>query len=136
MNNSGKTTVIESLTIRKDHKIRSSEKHGTNGPEFILWGDDGEIKRKAFLLRPESNTIGENPELPSGEIFEVVSSRRHWESNAQSTVDTNSTLAQSGLRFSRGNQNIETAAILKNIEKNQGEYEAFIPLVKRIIPEF
>jgi predicted ATP-dependent endonuclease of OLD family len=132
-NNSGKTTLVDALTIRDNSKIRSSEKNG-NGPEFVLMDLTDTIKRKAILIRPESNTIKEDPRLPVEELFEVISSRRHWASYAGSNLGTEQLLAQT--TSIRENQNVETANLLKNIEREKDKYEAFVKLTQRIIPEF
>jgi predicted ATP-dependent endonuclease of OLD family len=134
-NNSGKTSIIEALVIRSEHKIRSSEKHA-DGPEFILTDVDGTVKRKANLIRPDSNTIMENPALSYTEIFEIIPSRRHWESAAQGQSETQNLLSSSGLNFTRKSQTISTSVILKNIEADEEKYKSFISLVQQVIPEF
>lgn len=111
-NNSGKTTVVEGLAMHKNNKIRSSEKQPSAAPEFVLFGVDGQIKRNAHLIRPESNTIIEDPELPDADIFEIISSRRHWGSQAGGNVDTISALAQTGKSYTRQDSRLDTSAIL------------------------
>lgn len=89
MNNSGKTTLIEGLWINPSEKIRASEMRST-GPEFCLYDIDNNLKRKVFLLKPESFHLQENP--ITGERFEIISSRRHWESNASDSTPSQSIL--------------------------------------------
>jgi predicted ATP-dependent endonuclease of OLD family len=135
-NNSGKTTIIECLSLRNDSKVRSSEKGVTGNPEFTLYNTDNQIVRKATLIRPESYTIQENPILLKEDLPEIISSRRHWESLADRNGATQDFLSETAIQFNRHNQSIQTASILKNIEKDVKKYDLFISLIKRIIPEF
>lgn len=134
-NNSGKTTIIEGLAIKESHKIKSSERVDGSEPEFILF--DGEtIRRKCNLVRAESYTIVENPKLKEQEKFEIISSRRHWQSGANSNFQTIGQSLASSFEFQNRQNNIEVASELKTIEANTEKYEEFIKLVKRVIPEF
>jgi predicted ATP-dependent endonuclease of OLD family len=135
VNNSGKTTIIEGLSISKDRKISKSEKNGETLPELTLYSGKS-IVRKCSIIRPESYTIEESPILPEEQKFRIVSSRRHWDSNASSTYAS----IEQGLKNSQGltsrKNEVLVAALLKKIESNEDEYDEFISLVKRIVPEF
>lgn len=137
-NNSGKTTLIEGIWLRKDQKIKSSEKKMGLSPKFCLYGEDEKLLRKLSLIRPESYTLGEDPCINEiNQLFEIVTSRRHWDSAAQS----NSTSEQIITSSSQGHnpriaQNIPTASILRDIEKDTTKYDEFTKLVQQIIPEF
>ena len=134
-NNSGKTTVIEGLSIKNKEKIRSSNRVGSSEPEFLLY--EGEtLKRKCVLVRSESYTIEENPVLPDSQVFEIISSRRDWSSGANSNyVNTGDSFGASH-NFKNRNNNIDVASELKTIEADNDKYGEFIELVKRVIPEF
>lgn len=138
MNNSGKTTLIEGITMKDNQKIRASEKKST-GPEFCLYDTNDEIKRKIYLTRPESHILKENSTIKNSDCFEIIASRRHWESNASNDIGNSQAIISStkfvNLRMG-SQQNVKTSNILKDIEKNDEKYKQFTKLVQKIIPEF
>jgi predicted ATP-dependent endonuclease of OLD family len=137
-NNSGKTTLIEGLWLKKNHKIKSSEKKLGQKPEFCLYNSENVLKRKIFLIREESYTLDADPDITNNdELFEIVTSRRHWGSNAGAINSTKEVLVSTIVgETPRKPQSISTASILMKIESDQTRYEEFIKLVQRIIPEF
>lgn len=135
-NNSGKTTLLEGLSMKKNNNVRSSEKHGNGIPEFTLFTEGDTVVRHATLIRPESSTITENPELPQDCSFEIISSRRHWTSDASGDNTTSQLLINTGTAYTRKNEQANTALILKNIEKSDDKYKAFILLMQEVVPGF
>ncbi len=134
-NNSGKTTIIEGLSIRNAHKLKNSERVEGLDPEFHLY--EGEtLRRKCSLVRPESYTIVESPQLGDEEKFEIISSRRHWDSQANSNFSSLGQSLGNAYRFNGRQNNIEVASELRIIEADTQKYDEFISLVKRVIPEF
>ena len=79
-NNSGKTTVIEAIFMHSDQRIRSSEKQNEGSPCFELYNTDGQLVRKLSLVRPNSYTLVEDPIIENSDSFEIIPSRRHWNS--------------------------------------------------------
>ncbi|NVN96601.1 MAG: AAA family ATPase, partial [Bacteroidetes bacterium] len=138
-NNSGKTTIIEGLWIKKGHYLNDSERK-EQPPEFKLYSDSTNIKKTVRLLRDNAYLFIEDPDRESSQntdLFEVVSSRRHWESTANGTDSSNNVVAGSAIGGNpRNQQNVQTAIFLKAIESDSKKYEDFTNLVKRIIPEF
>lgn len=137
-NNSGKTTLIEGLWLRNNQRIRASEKRQEGDPVFCLYAD-GKIKRRLEIPRSESYTLIENPAIESREdLFEIITSRRHWESSANDTGSSRAFIEQSvnTQQNPRRTQDIRTASILKDIESDDDRYKDFTKLVQRIIPEF
>lgn len=134
-NNSGKTTIIESLAIKNGHKISIFERVNGLNPEFVLY-EGGTVKRKCNLVRPESYTIAEIPKLYDTERFEIISSRRHWNSGAPSNYTQVGDSLRSSLDFQNRQNNVDVASELKTIESNNDKYNEFITLVKRVVPEF
>lgn len=134
-NNAGKTTIIEGLSIKNNVKIRSSNRVGSSEPEFLLYESDV-LKRGCRLVRSESYTIKENPVLPDNQIFEIISSRRHWDSGASRNYTNTGDSFGSSHEFINRNNTIDVASELKTIEANDEKYLEFISLVKRVIPEF
>ncbi len=137
-NNSGKTTLIEGVCLRKDHKIKNSEKLAGKLPEFCLYDNENILKRKVELIREESYTLVANPNIEDNkDLFEIISSRRHWESPASAISTVKEALANAITgQTPRKPQNIAVASILMKIEADPARYQTFIDLVKRVIPEF
>lgn len=136
-NNSGKTTIIESLWIKKGHYLNDSERKAEL-PEFKLYSTDTTLKKTVRLLRANAYLFIEEPDRANDtELFEIVSSRRHWESVANGTDTSNNIVAGSAIGGNpRTQQNVQTAIFLKAIESDSTKYTNFTNLVKRVIPEF
>lgn len=134
-NNSGKTTIIESLSIKKDSKIKSSNRTEGNDPEFKLFDENG-LRRKCSLIRPESYTIEENPSISGSDLFQIISSRRHWDSGAQQKHNSLGQSFGSSQAFENRNNAIAVGSELKFIESDSVKYAEFINLVQKVIPEF
>ena len=79
-NNSGKTTIVEGLSIKDKDRIKSSDRIPGLNLEFSLYENEI-IKRKCVLIRPESYSIKEDPAITNEEKFEIISSRRQWDSS-------------------------------------------------------
>jgi predicted ATPase len=137
-NNSGKTTLIEGIWLTKNHKIKNSEKQLGKLPEFCLYDSADILKRKVHLIREESYTLVADPDITNNdELFEIISSRRHWDSPAGAIGTTKEVLVGTITgQTPRKTQTIATASILMKIEADPVRYKAFIDLVKRVIPEF
>lgn len=134
-NNSGKTTIIEALAIKKGTKLKSSERVVTELPEFKLYEGEN-LRRYCKLIRVESSTIEEDPALAESELFEIISSRRHWNSNANSDLYQSGQTFRNSLAFVGRQTNIDVGSELKKIESDNIKYNEFIALVQRVIPEF
>ena len=139
-NNSGKTTVIEGLWLKKGQYLNDSERKTpqTQLPEFKLYSDNTTVKKTVKLLRANAYLFIEDPDRANdSELFEIVSSRRHWESTANGTDSTSNIVAASAIGGNpRTQQNVQTAIFLKAIESDPTKYTDFTNLVKRVIPEF
>jgi predicted ATP-dependent endonuclease of OLD family len=136
-NNSGKTTLIESLWMRNGVTLNDSERKGEKPTEFKLF-NDGNVVRTIKLLRNSSNIFTEEPvRSHDDDLFEFISSRRHWGCEAEGSGFTLNIIKNSsaGNIRPRQQQNIQTALFLREIE-NSSEYEKFTQLIKSIIPEF
>ncbi len=136
-NNTGKTTVIEGLFLHDQKMIRSSERQTAGFPLFELYDPENTLRRKVTLLREGSNTLKEEPSITVDDAFEMIPSRRHWNSNVQGTQTldqvTNTTITETP-RSSSANARISDA--LKNIESDDEQFADFIKFVQKVIPEF
>lgn len=134
-NNSGKTTLIEGLSIKDKRNIKTSERISGADPEFYLYENDV-VVRKNTLIRTESSTIKENPKLSADNTFEIISSRRHWASTANSTYAQVGESFQSVLEFNNRQNSLDVGSELRVIEADDKKYQDFTKLVQRVIPEF
>ncbi len=134
-NNSGKTTLIEGLSIKDKRNIKTSERIAGADPEFYLYENDT-IVRKNVLIRTESATIKEDPKLDQAHIFEIISSRRHWVSSANSSYNTIGQSITSTYEFNNRHNDLDVGSELRTIESDNAKYADFIALVQRVIPEF
>lgn len=135
-NNSGKTTLIEGLSIKDKRNIKTSERINGTDPEFTLYADDVVVRKNA-LIRTESSTIKEDPKLPNENSFEIISSRRHWVSTANSNfANVGDSFNGSVFNFTNRQNDLDVGSELRAIESNNTKYDEFIALVQRVIPEF
>jgi predicted ATP-dependent endonuclease of OLD family len=134
-NNSGKTTLIEGLAMKDQSKISSSARIAGSEPGFSL-SDDSGLKRCCFLIRPTSHTLKEAPKLQPQEQFEIISSRRYWEPNANNKFAQVEQCLPSSFEFQNRKNSIDVASALKTIEADEKKYEEFIDLIKEVVPEF
>lgn len=139
-NNSGKTTLIEGIWMKKDKKIKSSERLSGKDPVFSLFDSDGGLVRCVKLLREESFTLIEDPEIKDNKyLFEIISSRRNWNSNVSNRgIESIYFIDQStdGDTARKEQGNVDVSSILRSIESNNDKYINFTKLVQRIIPDF
>jgi predicted ATP-dependent endonuclease of OLD family len=136
-NNSGKTTLIESMWIKKDHYLNDSEKQ--SAPPIFKFYRDSQAVRTVKLLRDNACVFTEEPQTRGDDdLFEVISSRRHWESVANGVSNSRDIIKQSEVGENPRKQqgNVQTALFLKDIETQPQKYEEFTRLVQRVIPEF
>lgn len=150
-NNSGKTTIIEGMFMHDLQKIRSSERQSDGLPLFELYAKENVIenenpetaneveviKRKLTLIRESSYTLTENPKVSDNLLFEIIPSRRHWQSGVTGarTIEqvVQETVKQTP-RSTRSTARISDA--LQAIESNNEQFKEFIAFVQNVIPEF
>lgn len=136
-NNSGKTTVIEGLRLQSGKSIRGSEKRTEGEPSFKLYGSDKTLKRHVSLVRPGSYQLKADPDVELDARFEIIPSRRHWNSSvshsrtlrniADTSIEGEVRIHQSDNFFS---------ASLESIERDEDLFANFTATIKRIIPNF
>ena len=138
-NNSGKTTIIESLLLGKDDegvtdrgtRFRGSERHFNFPPRITI----NTCVYSNIDHGSEVEIVDQSK--PHGIDFEIVQSRRHW--------DHKSSLGLTGSRFLEATRREEirgtrgsshTASALKNINKDKSRKSKLNGLMKQIIPHF
>ncbi len=134
-NNSGKTTLIEGMSIKDKRNIKTSERITGADPEFYLYENDV-VVRKNVLIRTESSTIKEDPRLNEQNTFQIISSRRHWTSSANRIFGQAGEGFSATHEFNNRHNDLDVGSELRAIEADNTKYKDFIKLVQKIIPEF
>lgn len=139
-NNSGKTTLIEGVWQRSGQYLNDSERRPEGPPLFKFYSDENTVVREVKLRRAEASEFIEEPNRPRNDLnglFEIISSRRHWTSNAGGRGVPTAIMDDSMKGENpRKQQSVATALYLKAIEGDDEKYQGFTKLVQRIIPEF
>lgn len=131
-NNSGKTTLLESLGIDDGRYLLEGEIKLL--PRFALYQEE-RIAKEVSITECGAPRFEEIHKYEhNNDLFEVISSKRHW--NAIGNGDYTYQEIVKTLIPLRENQFIKTAALLKNINSDTARYDSFTKLVKTIIPEF
>jgi predicted ATP-dependent endonuclease of OLD family len=133
-NNTGKTTLVEGLFLRKGKRIKASEKQEGFDPGFVLYNENNEKTREVKLIRNTSSTLVEDP--IDNVIFEMIPSRRHWQSTSAGSTTLKDFLAATGNEAPRSGRGGQTSQALKDIEADSEKYDKFISFVQQVIPSF
>ena len=123
-NNSGKTTLIESLNFRVGSSINSSDKRKEGELEFKYYNDDALVAD--LRLAETSNKLIDYCPQKSDLHVEVITSRRHWQPAITGHAHLHRTVKQL--------DNISSA--LQGIANDGHKYAEFTEYVKQIFPEF
>lgn len=134
-NNSGKTSLIEALAIKNGSYVKDSERKQRGDPELCLYSNKTLI-RKCTLIRAESNTIVESPTWTDGRRFEIISSRRHWSSNAGSHYSNAGQGFHTLYDIVDRQNSLEVASQLRAIESDETDYREFLSLIQKVVPDF
>jgi AAA15 family ATPase/GTPase len=123
-NNSGKTTLIESLNFRVDSSINSSDKRMGVGPKFIYYKDDNPV---VHLTQAEnSNKLIDRFAQKNDSHSAVIPSKKHWNPSITGHVTMHRTVKQSD----------DISSTLQNIANDGHKYAEFTKYVKQVFPEF
>lgn len=134
-NNTGKTSVIEALLLKDSKRFKESERHkNDNPPKITIISDATEC---IFSNIDGGSQIQRVKESQPHEIaFEVVQSRRFWNYQSGSNWDTQQFLNQTTEHEIRTAGGVDTAAVLKEVNKIAEQKNKFNGLMKRIVPHF
>ncbi len=130
-NNTGKTTAIEALLINTDKKFKESERHGNN-PPIITFETINDTTVFTNIDNGSQVSLGNSKE--HGIIFELIPSRRYWDTYSGSIQNLNQFAAASSQQNIRNAGGMETASILKTINKDTSLKERFNKLLKVVMP--
>lgn len=133
-NNTGKTTIIESLLLNEEKKFKESERHKSNQPLITIENDS--VKSIFSNISKGSQVQLINGSKPHNIKFELIPSRRFWNHYSGSDWDMNTFLDQTRKQEIRNAGSIDTAAMLKRINHESEQKIKFNETMKQIIPHF
>lgn len=133
-NNTGKTTIIECLLFNREKKFKESERHRNEQPQIKIEGSDGEAifsnidggSQTRLFKVPDNHEIN----------FELIPSRRHWNAYSAGDWETPTFLHHTNTQELRTMTVVETAARLKNINRDRSQKTEFDKFMKKVIPHF
>jgi len=128
-NNTGKTTIIESLLLSAEKKFKHSDRHETAIPNIDIISTSGSCNYSNIDRGSQIKTSGNH-----GLDFEVIQSRRFWQDYSQQTYNTDQFAQQSKKHDLRNSSGVDTAGVLKSI--NRSNKEKFNTYMKKLIPHF
>lgn len=130
-NNTGKTTAIEALLINTEKKFKESERHD-NTPPVITF--DTVTSTTIFTNIDNGSQVSLKNSNNHGIIFELIPSRRYWDTysgNMQNLTQFANASSQQNVRNAGG---METASLLKTINKDTSLKNKFNTLLKIVMP--
>ena len=133
-NNSGKTSIIEALTITTSKKIKKGERH-KNPPKIIIESDS---EKSVFINIDDGSQIKlENGSIQHTIEYDIISSRRHWQSTSGNEYTPAQFTQTSLTKEVRGqNSSLEVAALFRSINKDPSKKAEMINLIKKVNKNF
>lgn len=136
-NNTGKTTVLESLLLNNNRKFKASERHGISTPKITIQAKDNEARICTCTYTNIDNGSQIKVDGTHGINFEVIQARRHWNHYSNSAAWTPETLVNQSIQHdTRSPSGLEIAAILKHINRDRQLKDNFNSYMKEFIPHF
>jgi predicted ATP-dependent endonuclease of OLD family len=137
-NNSGKTSIIEALTITTNKKIAKGERYLNADPEITI---STSLSKTVFTNIANGSQIQTKNELglqsQHGLRFEMITSRRYWQAESGGESTPENFVSQTSNHSLRGNsQQADVAALLRSINKNEEKKFAFTELIRKINRNF
>lgn len=134
-NNTGKTTIIESLLIDTDKKFLESERHEGQPPKITI--ESSESKCGFTNIDGGSQIKYVEGTQAHNLKFELIPSRRHWSHISNSVAELKNYVSSSKEFKIRGaGTDNNTANLLKTIDKKKEEKEKLNNIIKQILPHF
>ena len=133
-NNTGKTTIIEALLLNEQKKFKESERHHNLHPKITIESETGTI---TYTNVDDGSQI--KPEIANashGIKFELIPSRRYWNTYSGGEWDFNQLISTSTGQEVRNSSGIETAAALKSINRDTQKKQLFNEYIKKVIAHF
>lgn len=134
-NNAGKTTLIEGMWFKGGDSINDSAKR-SGPPKFQYFQGDNLIKTVELLRENASRFREPNNEENTNYRFEIISSRRHWDTHSGGNTPSSNIFESTVSTKPRNQSGVQVASILQNIANDDIDYKKFTKLVKQVLPEF
>ncbi len=133
-NNSGKTSIIEALTISTSKKIKKGERH-INTPVITIESD---TQKSVFINIDGGSQIKlEDGSNQHAIEYDIISSRRHWQSTSGNEYTPAQFTQTSLTKEVRGqNSSLEVAALFRSINKDPLKKAEMIRLIKKVNKNF
>lgn len=137
-NNTGKTSIIESLTITIEKRFNKGERHSNADPEITIKSDSATTIFTNIDGGSQIKTEkGENLQPNHGLNFELITSRRYWQAESSSEHTPENFSANTSKHSLRGsNQQADVAGLLRNINKDPKKKSNFTNLIRQISDNF
>lgn len=130
-NNTGKTTIIETLVFDENKKFKESERHKDETPIINIASESGictytNIDGGSQIRSSNTNKV----KL----LFELISSRRHWEPYAVKTMTSDQFQNSTTQQKHRMTPEVDVASRLKTINEKKDEKDKLNEYLKKILP--
>lgn len=132
-NNTGKTTVIESLLLKSDKKFKESERHKDISPKITI---ESTSEKVVFTNIDKGSQIKEDGGKSLTLTFELIPSRRYWNPYSSGEWTADQFIDTTTRQEVRNAGVLETAAVLKGINRDSVKKELFNEYLKKVIPHF
>lgn len=130
-NNTGKTTIIEALLINDSKKYKESERHSDQSPIITITSDHAS---SIYTNINKGSQIQLYQSEHHGLSFDLIPSRRYWETYSGGIQNHSQFIAASSQQNVRNSAGMETASILKTINKDNALKNKFNVLLKKLMP--
>jgi len=131
-NNTGKTTIIESVFIESGKKFKETERHLGFKPEITIADDVGKVH--IFSNIREGSLV--EVDTPHNINLELIPSRRYWNYRFSGEWNSNQLRQQSAKQQIRGQSRLDIAPFFKTILKNKKKKKIFDGYMQKLIPHF
>lgn len=132
-NNTGKTTIIESLLFSPEKKFKEGERHHGNQPRIVIENADN--------ISTEYTNIGDGSIVQPvaqqhGINFELVPSRRYWQPRFSGVWDWGNLITQSTRSELRNAGELQLGPILTKILREPALNAKYNQYMKKLMPHF
>lgn len=132
-NNTGKTTVIESLLINESKKFKESERHSNTSPKITIENTD---RAKAVYSNNQGGSLITLSGDQHGITFELIPSRRYWQYKFGGQHNFQQLVSQSVVGETRNSSSFDLGPVLKTILSDSQSLAKFNTKMKEVIPHF
>ncbi|MEJ7623791.1 MAG: AAA family ATPase [Pyrinomonadaceae bacterium] len=132
-NNTGKTTIIESLLITTEKKFKESERHSSISPVIKITNHSGTTSEFTNVV---NGSVIQNVGQPHDIKFELLPSRRFWAHEFRGATDFPSFVSDSSGPDVRKLDSFNLGPLLRTILLDADARGRFDEILKRLMPHF